>query len=259
MHLQKQLTEVFHLTSNEAALYLYGLSRVSFAAQDVARDTGIPRPTVYHILQTLVQKGLLTKMGNAQRATFTSTHPRYLPSLFEQETAAFTTRQESLATLLPSLMKELKTDSHTNYTKHYEGLTGIKLLFEEALYCKNRAWNIIAPSQNVLRQVEPTYAAYVYETQKRRGIQLKTLWEDKPHTTKHSPEEIARRNIRLMPEAMTGKFSSLIILFDDACAFFPPLEDSSAILLRSKEVHSTFQALFEGLWQLAKPYSIQKT
>jgi len=61
-----------------------------------------------------------------------------------------------------------------------------------------------------------------------------------------------------MPEAMTGKFSSLILLFDDSCALFPPLEEASAILVRSKEIHAAFQAIFDGLWQLGISYKPQK-
>jgi DNA-binding MarR family transcriptional regulator len=254
----KQLLTTFGLTSNEATLYVYALSKTSIAAQAASRDTGIPRPTVYHALESLVQKGFLTKMEKAHSATFIATHPARLPSLLEQERTALARRQDALNDLLPFLLKELTIDSHPLKALHYEGLNGVKLLFEEALYCKKPAWDIIAPSQNILRQVDTRYASYVYETQRQRGIKLRSLWENKPHTTKHSEEEIARRNIRLMPEAMTGKFSSLIVLFDDACAFVPPLEDGSAILLRSTEVHATFRAIFDGLWQLATPYSIKK-
>lgn len=258
MSLPQHLQETFGLTSNEAKLYIYALSKHSIFAQSTSRDSGIPRPTVYHALESLVQKGFLTKMGTEHSVTFTAVHPTRLSSILEQEKTAITQRQESLADLLPTLLKGLAVESSDLKAQQYEGLAGVKQLFEEALYCKKSTWDIIAPSQNILRQVDARYAAYVYETQKKRGIQLRTLWENKLHRTNHTPEEITRRNIRLMPEAMTGKFSSLIVLFDDACAFLPPLQESSAILLRSKEVHATFQAIFEGLWQLATPYSAIK-
>lgn len=255
MNTQNELMKAFGLTANEARVYLHGLTKTLFTPQTIARDEDIPRPTIYHVLQTLIQKGLMTKTKSHRGYAFTATHPTRLPLLLQHEKERFDVRRQSLDVLLPALQKKRAIEQHVEETIHYEGMTGVKLLFEEALYCKKRSWQIIAPSQNILRQVDNNYADYIYEAQRTRGIELRTLWENKMHDTKHSPEEIRRRHIRLMPKAMTGRFSSLVILFDDATAIFPPLDESSAILIRSKEIHATFDAIFEGLWELGTPYT----
>lgn len=247
--------KAFGLTNNEAIVYLYAISKTSLTPQAVAKDKNIPRPTVYHVLHTLIQKGLMTKTKSMTGHVFSATQPARLPLLLQQEKEKFDVRAQALEILLPFLQKERVVERGVEETIRFEGLTGIKLLFEEALYCKNRSWNVVAPSQNILRQVDKKYSDYIYDTQRARGIALRTLWENKSHATKHSPEEIRRRHIRLMPKAMTGKFSSLIILFDDAVAVFPPMNELSAVLIRSKEIHATFLAIFEGLWDLGTPYT----
>lgn len=245
---------IFGLTDNEARIYLYALEKSSFSPRSIALEKRIPRPTVYHVLQSLIEKGLMIKAATSSGVAFTATKPAQLSILLQAEQDRIQTRSERLKELLPVLQERRQRTPMTEETIRYEGLSGIKLLFEEALYCKERAWDIIAPSQNVLRQVEKRYAESIYEAQRQRGIRLRTLWEHKVHATPHTPEEIRRRNIRLMPGVMTGRFSCLIILFDDACAIFSPLERSSATLLRSTEIHSTFQAVFDGLWELSMPY-----
>ncbi len=45
------------LTKTEAAIYRVGLSRSPASATELSRRTGIKRPTVYHALETLMQKG----------------------------------------------------------------------------------------------------------------------------------------------------------------------------------------------------------
>jgi sugar-specific transcriptional regulator TrmB len=254
MNIHDELMRIFGLTENEARVYLYALEREACAPRAITLEQGIPRPTVYHVLQSLIEKGLMTKTRTATGVAFRGVKPAQLPSLLQGEKVRIETREQLLKELLPSLQERHQLVPMTEETVRYEGLAGIKLLFEEALYCKERRWDIVAPSQNVLRQVEKRYAEYVYEAQRERGIRLRTLWENKAHATPHSPEEIRRRNIRLMPKVMTGRFSCLVILFDDACAIFSPLEQSSATLLRSKEIHSTFRAIFDGLWELSTPY-----
>jgi len=160
----EQLKNVFQLTKNEADIYLYGLTVSAFTAQDISRSKNIPRPTVYHVLETLIQKGLILKTVTNQRTSFCATSPDRLPSIIENEKNKIQSRAQSLEEILPALFQKNSNVSNSFVSTHYEGLAGIKLLFEEALYAKNRSWDVIAPSQNILRQVDKTYAQYIYNT-----------------------------------------------------------------------------------------------
>ena len=57
-----------------------------------------------------------------------------------------------------------------------------------------------------------------------------------------------------MPWVMHGKFKSMMILFDDKIAIFSSYEKLSTIFITSKEMHTMFQAMFEGLWEFSEQY-----
>jgi hypothetical protein len=48
---------------------------------------------------------------------------------------------------------------------------------------------------------------------------------------------------------MHGKFKSVIIIFDDKIAIISSIKELTAILIQSQEIHDTFLAMFEGLWE----------
>ncbi len=138
---------------------------------------------------------------------------------------------------------------------HFEGIKGIKLVVEEALYAKSRKWEIIAPVKNFFSEFDKEYARYFIETRKARGIIARSLWEYSSERRILSPAEVSERNPRYLPEVMHGKFRSVIILFDDKTAFISSLKELSAVLVQSKEHYETMLAMFEGLWVNSKEYN----
>ncbi len=128
------------------------------------------------------------------------------------------------------------------------------MVVEEALYCKERKWDIIAPAENFFSEFDKTYAKYFLETRKRKGIISRSLWETAERGRSLSEIEKKERNPRLLPKVMRGKFKSVIIIFDDKVAIISSLRELSAILIQSKEIRDTMEALFEGLWITAGEY-----
>jgi sugar-specific transcriptional regulator TrmB len=249
----KRLLSSAGLAGSEIAIYRAGLSHGAMPAGEFARLTGIKRPTVYHALGLLVQKGLASKSGNGLRQAFAMAHPSALERLVDSDLDMLTKKKEALKKLAPLLSKP-SAEAGALAAEHYEGARGVIAVVDEALYCKSRKWDIIAPGKNFFSEFDPAYAERFMETRRSRGIVARSLWEDNRTRRILTDEEIRLRNPRFLPKAMHGKFSSVIILFDDKAAIIPPKDHLAAVLIRSKAVHDTFAAMFEGLYQAASPY-----
>src|SRR3989339_824298 len=183
------------LTDTETNIYLTGLQYSSIGVNRLEKETKIKRTTIYHAINTLSKKGLVSKKD-----------------------------------------------------------TGIKLVIEEALYCKSRHWDVIAPPKNFFSDFDKKYAEYFMNTRKRKKISARSLWESKADKKVLTPEDLKQRQPRILPNIMYGKFKSIIIIFDDKVAIISSLKESSAILIQSREVHDTMLALFDGLWHISKEY-----
>ncbi len=246
------LLSALGLTKTEATIYRAGLTRSPASATELSRKTGIKRPTVYHALETLMAKGLVAKKGSGARLAFSMTPPTSLQSLIDRQIDKLEQQKSSIAALVPLLKKTAAPA--TVDVAHFEGLEGVKMVVEEALYCRSRRWDIVAPKENFFATFDRAYAKYFLQSRTHRGIIARSLWEKGLPRHVLSDEELRIRNPRWLPDSAKGTFTSLIILFDDKVAIISSSEVLSAILIRSEEIHATFTAIFEMLWTSAKPY-----
>ena len=257
MNKAKELLAELGLTPTESAIYLAGLSRPSIDVQTLVTQTNIKRPTIYHALETLMQKGLVSKHGTTQKLAFSMVAPDRLRRVTEEEMEHLEQRKQRIDELIPTLRTLIPTtETEAVRVTQYEGIAGIKSVVEEALYCKSRNWDILAPKINFFSEFDKDYSHYYLETRRVRKITTRSLWEqgtgegERPLTQ----TDIAERNPRYLPKHMHGRFESVIILFDQKVAIISSLKATSAILIESREIHRLMAAVYDGLWEISEPY-----
>lgn len=246
------------LSKTEQAVYLEGLAHTSIDVHTLVSRTRIKRPTIYHALETLIQKGLVAKHGTSRRCVFIMTSPERLRRVVDESIEELEQRRARIDTLLPLLRDRLPMASEVFLNvSQFEGIDGIKTVVEEALYCKSRSWDILAPRKNFFSEFDKTYSQYYLATRHARGIKARSLWEyGLPEENRPlSHEEIEWRNPRYLPKALQGGFASVIILFDAKVAIISSLRAMSAVLIDSKEVHDLMKTMFDGLWEVSTPYA----
>ena len=249
-----ELLRQIGLTDTEVSIYLSGLSRKNVGVSELIKETGINRTTIYHALETLSQKGLVAKKGTGSRLNFIMVQPDNLQRLLDSKIKILQSQKESLKEVIPFLVgMQGKSGARINVS-HFEGIEGIKTVIEEAIYCRERKWDIIAPAENFFSEFDKEYAKYFLEARRRKGIVSRSLWEKTENRKPLSEIEKKERNPRLLPSVMYGKFRSVIIIFDDKVAFITSLKELSAILVQSREIRDTLDAIFEGLWTGSKEY-----
>jgi sugar-specific transcriptional regulator TrmB len=260
MDLTASLVSDLGLTPTEAGIYLAGLRFPRAGVRDLVRVTGVKRPTVYHALETLLAKGLVAKSADGAKTAYAMTPPERLGGLIDRRIDALSRQKRSLDAILPHLAERAAGGVGGERVAHFEGVAGVKTAVEEALYCRSGRWDIIAPRKNFFSEFSAEYAAYFMETRRRRGIVARSLWERSAAGPGRilTAAEIKNRQPRYLPKMMHGKLSSVVILFDDAVLTISSSDESSAVLVRSKGLHATMAAMFEGLWSVSEPYLSEK-
>lgn len=249
----EDLLATIGLTDTETAIYQAGLGFPSISVQELGRQTRIKRPTIYHALETLGQKGLVAKRGTAARLQFVMSPPERLRHLVDQKIASLEKQKAALDAVLPLLAKR-GVPADRVAASQFDGIEGVKAVVEEALYCRERHWDILAPRKNFFYDFDKAYAEYFLSARRARGITSRSLWEDDPNRRILSAEEIKQRQPRILPSSMHGRFQDVLIIFDDKVAIISSLKASSAILIQSKEVHDTILAVFDALYDISKPW-----
>lgn len=252
-HLASFLEEV-GMSPTEAVVYLTGLESPSDTIAEIAKQTGIKRTTVHNAYTSLVEKGFATKIAVGGRLHFRLLPPETIEKRIKKDIGVMHERLGRFEKLLPQFKKSGRDASHTIVASQYDGVQGVRAVVDEALYCSDRKWDIIAPSKNFFSEFDTAYAEYFIKTRAARGITARSLWERTTSRRLLTPDEMKMRNPRILPKSMQGKFSSVIILFDTKVALISSFKEKGAVLIESKDVHATFKAIFEGLWSVSDSY-----
>jgi HTH-type transcriptional regulator, sugar sensing transcriptional regulator len=239
------------LTTTEATLYLSGLQSPLLTIKDLSSRTKIKRPTVYHAIDTLSEKGLVSSKKGGRSTYFTMSPLDHLNGLITSARSKIDKDASTLEILISSLQQKHPASPTTTIT-HYHGIEEMKMVIDIALHCRSKKWSIIAPYKNFLREYDREYAEKYLRSRSFYNITSRTLWEFHTSGRELTPEEVREREPRFMPPSMQGKFTSMVILFDDKVALFSPLKERSVVLITSPEIHSLFSALFETIWEISE-------
>ncbi|MBI5411717.1 hypothetical protein HZA43_00910 [Candidatus Peregrinibacteria bacterium] len=126
MELYQQLTEL-GLTPEESKVYLAVLELGGSFVSAIARRAHVNRATCYHTLGNLVEKGLVSSYTKGKLLHFTA------EALDKKLTQMAEERLERTKNLIPELLSISNTLAFKPKIRFYEGLEGIKTIFEDTL------------------------------------------------------------------------------------------------------------------------------
>src|SRR3989344_1317230 len=116
----------FGLSENEALVYLAALSLGPSSVQDIAKEARLKRTTLYPIIESLKNRGLVNTHVHGLRKVFAAEEPERLESIIER-------RKERLKTILPELNAIHSLKSGESFIKFYEGTEGVKGVYDTIL------------------------------------------------------------------------------------------------------------------------------
>lgn len=114
------------LTENESKVYLVGLSLGPTTILNLSKASGVRRTTVYMIVDSLKQKGLMHVEPRGFKQVYAAESPDKLETVLEVKRA-------SLKKMLPELSALYNLRGGESTIKYYEGMEAIKNVYNEVL------------------------------------------------------------------------------------------------------------------------------
>lgn len=249
----KKINNYLHtigLSKTEATIYVAGL-KSPITVDELVAQTDIKRSTIYHALDTLRTKGLVSVKRLEGKLLFTMTAAENITRYLESRAKEIELQHAELDRLLPLFPSAHRSNGEGYRTEHYASIEGVKKVIETALDCHTPEWRIIAPRDNFISQYDEEYAKYYLSRRRSHKIKAKTLWE-RPTRSGHKSTltlgDVSIRNPRYLSEQHSGMFTSMIILFDNKIAFISPLKNAEAVLIDSVDYANTMKVMFDALW-----------
>ncbi len=213
----------------------------------LAKTASLTRVNGYAALRGLNQKGLAKERDINKKRVYSPEPPTKLQELARKKTEEARSNLEAIEAIIPSLMNKYALVSEQPGISHYEGLEGIKQIYEDSLRPPHHEESLVLRSVYDSREIE----SYILNYIKRRaklGIKNRTLT---PYFDTSLNDKELLRELRFLPKE---KFSlpTEISIYGDKVSLVSLRKDLIGTVIQSKDVARTFRSLFELLWASAK-------
>jgi len=234
------------LAGKRGDVYLSLLRTGAASAMQIARSTGIKRPTVYDILAELTRMGLVAEGSPQGRRLFTAESPERLREMHERQAG-------HIEAVLPELQALYDQGPRRPRVRYYEGVEGIKFVNEEILTTRSGAYFWFGSIKEI---VDVTGREYL-ENWVRRRI-AKGIWSNSIRVkSKEPPDPYLRggpanlRRLRFLPKPIAEDIAGLYI-YDQKVAITSALKESYGLIIESRELAALLKVLWDCVWEVAE-------
>lgn len=225
-------------------VYFAILGLGSASAQEIAKRANLKRTTVVEILEGFISRGIVSVSTIKRTRYFTAEPPRKLLTLLEEQ-------EREVRAILPEL-EALFGRSHTKpKVRFYEGLEGIKTVYEDTLTTTAKSLRAILSMRDLYEIPGKDFMDDYVTRRIGTGIKLQVIRSEQKEvedTWRASRREL--RELHLAPSEMI--FAMTMYLYDNKVALIGTQKENFGVIFESKDFFDLQSHLFDVLWQVTR-------
>lgn len=235
--------ERYGFSQNEAVVYVHLLQKIEATAFEIAKETRIPRTTVYVVLEALKKQGFVSQVRKNNVAYFTPESPNQLMRLLKE-------KEELLNGIMPDIRAIMSLSMDTPVAKLYTGIDGIKTGLADILETlkDQKIKQICATSQPDLLTYLPKYFPNWLKQREELGVFTKLILPFSARTHLQSNE---LREVRYLSEKFP--FDCSVTIYGNKLAFFAFQDrEPYCVSIESDAIAKMFTQFFLFSWEMLK-------
>lgn len=234
------------LSDKEAKTYLASLELGSAAVQEIAKKSGLKRPTVYFAIEQLVKKGLMSSFEKGKKTFFAAESPERLISLITLQQKKAQSLEENLRKFLPQLNDIFGLTGERPKIRFLEGKEGLKALQDDFLKTEDKNIENIYPRDDFIKVFsEAERKDYIAKLRKKR-IKVRTIYTSQQKTVSLIPNPYAERKFVSYEKF---PFSADITIYGNKVAIGTFRGKLVGVIIESKEIAETLRLIFNLAWE----------
>lgn len=236
------------LNDKEARIYLACLELGPTNIQNITGKANIKRSTVYEILESLKEKGLMHVTTKGKRKLYLASEPENLLETIKE-------REKLLKEILP----QLKSINNVGFAKpkitFYEGKEGLRDIYMEALKSSTNNADWISPMKSVLETVGIDWMEKYVEIKVKknywiRSIHVSDLVIDSYKYQDPTTFKKTLRDVRFSPKGIT--IPNAIGIYDNKVAILSSRKEGFGFIIESEDYAQSMKELYKLLWDKSK-------
>lgn len=228
------------LSKQESAVYLAALELGSSSISDIAKKASIKRPTAYYIVESLLQKGLISRAPKGKRTLYTAERPQVLLRNVRLQ-------EEKLAQILPELEALQKTARNRPKIRFFEGKDGINAIYEE-MFRTHHTMLAIGSLKDLFKIYSHAEFQYWFKLLREHGGKIKDLLDYTPEAKAYSHADFRKGlgPVKYLPKDFELGTDMLIVGDKISLVSFSAMV---GMIIENPEVAKTQRQTFEFMWK----------
>ena len=241
----KQIKEAlvdFGLSEHEALVYLSSLTLGPTTVNKIAKHSGVKRTTIYPVIESLKRKGIMNVEIKGLKSLFVAENPEKLESILEQ-------KKERLKSMVPELTALYNLKSGESLIRYYEGLRGIKTVYDHILdgLKPGDEYLIISDMQRFLAMDKEYFSDFI-ERRAKLDLRVRTILQSNESANFYKGiEQNTNQKIKILQKDMDLK-ANLVIL-PNKIVITQTIDPVVSIVIENKSIVEIQREQFNIIWE----------
>ncbi|MBU1855169.1 MAG: hypothetical protein KKF89_05590, partial [Nanoarchaeota archaeon] len=223
-------------------LLKHGLSKAS----DIAKNLGLHRTNMYMILESLINKGIVSYALKENIKCFAATSPERLLLYLKEEEAKIKQNEKKIRKLIPDLHKLRMPQKENIKVEIYQGREGVKTILD--LILKEGKDYLVLGYTGLPFKIMPDYFIRWQKKRVQLGLKRRLLAEEAKRD--YEPVHQPLTTVKFLPDSYAPPTSAII--FGKKVWMTLSASESINLLIESEEVVDSYKKYFDFLWGIAK-------
>ncbi|HYF29135.1 MAG TPA: helix-turn-helix domain-containing protein [Candidatus Paceibacterota bacterium] len=230
------------LGANEAAVYIAMLSLGPATVLSISRASGVKRTTIYNVLESLKQKGLVRTDVRGFKQLYAAEHPKKLESMLEQ-------RRGALLDLLPELEAQFDLKRGESFIKYYEGVGAIRNAYFEMLEGLNHDDEfLVVGDPDRWEDMNGSFATEFIRERNRKKLRIRMMLVDSSTARRYKEHETNfQETIKMLPA--DSKVDTNLVVTPRKVIIQQMLKPSILVSIENKSIITMHTELFNVMWR----------
>jgi sugar-specific transcriptional regulator TrmB len=246
-----KILEEIGLTKTEIKIYLTLLKLGQSTTTNIVREAQIHASKVYEFLDKLIQKGLVSYVIKSNKKYFSASEPEHLKEFLREKQRKIKEQESEVDKLIPELKSIKKSGKDVIKSEIYEGLRGIKSVYEKILSTleKGETQYIIGAPRIANEKIE----GFLLDWHKRRikkGIKCMYIYDSDVRDYGKVREKMPLTEVRYLPKNIISPV--WIEIFKDYVVI-GHIKGYNAVLflVQDKEIAKSYLDYFKLIWSVS--------
>ena len=244
----EQVLQEIGLTPKEAQVYTCLLRTGGEGTTiEVAKHSVLPRTTVYDLLSSLCEKGLVVELRKGTTKTFSVETTHALFSYLSKQEEHIARSREKLKSVVTDLERLRNPALPVTSLRQFQGAEGIQRMLDEQIQetsDRDDTLNVMCNAQFFAQ-----FQDYLREKSKsllEKGYKVKVL----VHSQEEDPVFIKIRNYEVKGTQQKYFFAAGMDIVGNFIGYWTEMDTLSGMLLENEQIARMQRAVFEQLWNI---------